>query len=104
MPTDNLTDEQLLCLRLDSGDYVTGDAADQWFTDAQLDVLYVAESKDYGGTVARILEARAAALEAGLGNYSAQGVTVNASATASGLRQAADRWRMSYLNGGYRVG
>ena len=96
MATDNLSNEQLRQLRLMAADYIepywyAGDEGDQ-----QLDDIFVIENCDIEQAAARALELRAAALQAGLGGFSSQGITVNAESQARGLLVEADRLRQSY--------
>ena len=93
MATDNLSDEQLRQLRLMAADYIEP----YWYADEQqLDDIFLIENCDIEQAAARALELRAAALQAGLGGFSSQGITVNAESQARGLLVEADRLRQSY--------
>ena len=100
MATDNLSDEQLRQLRLMAADYIEP----YWYAnitianegDQQLDDIFVIENCDIEQAAARALELRAAALQAGLGGVSSQGITINADTMARGLLVEADRLRQSY--------
>lgn len=93
MATTNLDDVDIRRLRLLSADNIEGA---YWFTDDELDDLYIMENCDLAQTAASALETRAAQLDAGLGGISSQGVTINASAMSAGLREQANRIRMGY--------
>ena len=103
MATDNLSDEQIRRLRLLSVDNVGESEAEHmglvlthWYTDADLDDFFVMENCDLQQAAALAMESRAAMLQAGMGGFSSQGVTVNAAAMAQGLFVQADRLRQSY--------
>ena len=117
MATDNLSDEQIRLLRLLSvdnvGDVETVDddgvslsvdpAHDRsalppthWYSDMDLDDFFIMENCDLQQTAALAMESRAGMLQAGMGGFSSQGVTVNAAAMAQGLLTQADRLRQSY--------
>ena len=95
LATDNLSDEQITDLRLASADYLP-DGGPYWFTETQLDRFFVMENCDLDQAAARAMESRAAMLNAGLGGFSSQGITVNAESQARGLLVEADRLRQSY--------
>ena len=107
MATDNLSDEQIRRLRLLSVDNV-GDAEmvdedgvrspvlTHWYSDPELDDFFLMENCDLQQAAALAMESRAAMLQAGMGGFSSQGVTVNAAAMAQGLFVQADRLRQSY--------
>ena len=107
MATDNLSDEQIRRLRLLSVDNV-GDPESEndvpsvagvpthWYSDMELDDFFVMENCDLQQAAALAMESRAAMLQAGMGGFSSQGVTVNAAAMAQGLFVQADRLRQSY--------
>ena len=107
MATDNLSDEQIRRLRLLSVDNI-GDAESEddepsmagvpthWYSDMELDDFFVMENCDLQQAAALAMESRAAMLQAGMGGFSSQGVTVNAAAMAQGLFVQADRLRQSY--------
>ena len=96
MATDNLSDEQIRRLRLLSVDNI-GDAESEddepsmagvpthWYSDMELDDFFVMENCDLEQAAALAMESRAAMLQAGMGGFSSQGVTVNAAAMAQGL-------------------
>ena len=109
MATDNLSDEQIRRLRLLSVDNV-GDPEEldedgesvpnpnglHWYSDVELNDFFVMENCDLQQAAALAMESRAAMLQAGMGGFSSQGVTVNAAAMAQGLFVQADRLRQSY--------
>ena len=103
MATDNLSDEQIRRLRLLSADNASmpdpdggADVPVPWYTDIDLDDFFLMENCDLQQAAALAMESRAAMLQAGMGGFSSQGVTVNAAAMAQGLFVQADRLRQSY--------
>ena len=118
MATDNLSDEQIRRLRLLSVDNVgntemlNADGVSlsvvgplvvdenrlltHWYNDMELDDFFLMENCDLQQAAALAMESRAAMLQAGMGGFSSQGVTVNAAAMAQGLFAQADRLRQSY--------
>ena len=103
MATDNLSDEQIRRLRLLSADNASmpdpdggADVPVPWYTDIDLDDFFLMENCDLQQAAALAMESRAAMLQAGMGGFSSQGVTVNAAAMAQGLFIQADRLRQSY--------
>ena len=92
MATDNLSDEQIRRLRLLSVDNIEP----HWYEEMDLDDFFLMENCDLQQAAALAMESRAAMLQAGMGGFSSQGVTVNAAAMAQGLFVQADRLRQSY--------
>ena len=93
MTTDaGLVESQLTRLRLLSAD----NYEPYWYSDDELNEFYQMENSQLDQAAALAMESRAAALQAGLGGFSSQGITVNAAAMAAGLLNQADRLRQSY--------
>lgn len=101
MATTNLSDAQIRELRREGLD----NFEPYWFPNEEdLDDIYVAEGRNMDQAAARLIETIAGYMAAGLGSYSAQGVSVNGTTTTAAMLQIADRKRQMLLNAGYQGG